>query len=145
MRRKIAQRSGLDEVVERYSVSIICKGSYIPPNKTTSSYATYAASTLGGGGKSKGAPDMLMLGYSGMTTKPSAALGAIAALNVASGDSFKTMNEKKLFLLIEGGSEMRVRQAKVELQRMLDEELVRVSGVGGSGSSGSGGGRYSVV
>ncbi len=47
-------------------------------------------------------------------------------------------NDKRLHLLIEGNSEMSVRQAKLELQRALDEETSKVSGNISSG-------RYSVV
>lgn len=51
------------------------------------------------------------------------------------------LNDRKLYLLIEGLNEMKVKQAKLELQQMFDDELIRFSGVGGSG----GGGRYSVI
>ena len=44
------------------------------------------------------------------------------------------------YILIEGKTEMAVRQAKRELQRILDEETLRV-GVGGRPQFG----RYSVV
>lgn len=50
--------------------------------------------------------------------------------------------EKKLYLLIEGRSELSVRQAKLEIQRALEEETVKIAG---SAAAGGGGGRYSVV
>jgi ATP-dependent RNA helicase DDX46/PRP5 len=49
--------------------------------------------------------------------------------------------EKKLFLLIEGSSEMSVKFAKMEIQRALEEETLKL---GASGSVGSFG-RYSVT
>jgi ATP-dependent RNA helicase DDX46/PRP5 len=52
--------------------------------------------------------------------------------------------EKKLFLLIEGRSELSVRQAKMEIQRALEEETVKIAGAAAAGGGG-GGGRYSVV
>lgn len=56
--------------------------------------------------------------------------------------------EKKLFLLIEGRSELSVRQAKLDIQRALEEETLRIAGAtqaGGGGGGMGGGGRYSVV
>jgi ATP-dependent RNA helicase DDX46/PRP5 len=35
--------------------------------------------------------------------------------------------ERKLYLLIEGSSELMVKQARLEIQRLLDEETMRVS------------------
>lgn len=51
------------------------------------------------------------------------------------------VGEKKLFLLIEGRSELSVRQAKLEIQRALEEETIKIA----SSTTSSGGGRYSVV
>lgn len=45
------------------------------------------------------------------------------------------------YILIEGKTEMAVRQAKRELQRILDEETLRVGAAGGGARFG----RYSVV
>jgi len=49
--------------------------------------------------------------------------------------------DRKLYLLIEGSNDMQVRQAKLELQRLLDEETSRLGAAVQSGY----GGRYSVV
>ena len=48
------------------------------------------------------------------------------------------LGERKLYLLLEGTSEMQVKQAKLEIMRQLDEETLKL----GSGISA---GRYSVV
>lgn len=80
-------RSALDDVEERSSVTIIARGTYIPP-----------------------------------TRKPE-------------------LGERKLYLLIQGHSEMQVKQARAEIQRLLDEETIRIGGAGHGGSFG----RYSVV
>jgi len=58
--------------------------------------------------------------------------------------------ERKLHLLIEGSSEMSVRQAKLELQRALDEETMKIgasvtSGIGLGALAGGSSGRYSVL
>ena len=53
------------------------------------------------------------------------------------------VGERKLYLLIEGQNDMQVRQAKLELQRMLDEETIRLGSAGGGGHSNFG--RYSVI
>ncbi len=45
------------------------------------------------------------------------------------------------YILIEGKTELAVRQAKRELQRVLDEETLRVSAGGGRQPTG----RYSVI
>jgi ATP-dependent RNA helicase DDX46/PRP5 len=50
------------------------------------------------------------------------------------------VGERKLFLLIEGPTEMQVRQAKMEITRMLEEETLRI---GASGQTSFG--RYSVI
>ena len=138
-------RQSLDEVIDRYSVSIIPKGTYVPPNKTTSNYAAALTASLAKASSGDCGPAApLLLGYSGMKTKAAAEGGGASAVPAAvtapSTDIYKLMNEKKLFLLIEGPSEFMVKQAKVDLQHMFDEELIRSSGL-----SGGGGGRYSVV
>ena len=51
--------------------------------------------------------------------------------------------ERKLFLLIEGSSEMHVKFAKMELQKALEDETIRV-GVG-SGLNMGGATRYSLM
>ena len=51
------------------------------------------------------------------------------------------VGERRLFLLIEGNTDLQVRQAKLEILRMLDEETMRL---GASGSSSSFG-RYAVL
>ena len=51
--------------------------------------------------------------------------------------------ERRLFLLIQGLSEMQVRQARLELQRMLDEETLKGGGTGHPGQAVAG--RYSVL
>lgn len=50
------------------------------------------------------------------------------------------VGERKLFLLIEGPTEMQVRQAKMEITRMLEEETLKI---GASGQTSFG--RYSVI
>eukprot|EP01039_Chlorochromonas_danica_P009070 gene9070-10009_t len=52
------------------------------------------------------------------------------------------VNDRRLHLLIEGTSEMSVRQAKLEISRLLEEETMKLAG--GVASS-VGGGRYSVL
>ncbi len=49
--------------------------------------------------------------------------------------------ERKLHLLIEGKDDMSVRQAKLEIQRMLEEETIRIGAANVAGPSG----RYSVI
>lgn len=49
--------------------------------------------------------------------------------------------ERKLYLLIEGETELAVKQARLELQRVLDEETMRLGAAGAMGSAG----RYSVL
>jgi ATP-dependent RNA helicase DDX46/PRP5 len=49
--------------------------------------------------------------------------------------------ERRLHLLIEGATEMNVRQAKLEIQRALEEETIKIGLSGQPGSSG----RYSVL
>jgi ATP-dependent RNA helicase DDX46/PRP5 len=49
--------------------------------------------------------------------------------------------ERRLHLLIEGSSEMQVRQVKMEIVRLLEEETMRIGASGGGGSFG----RYSVT
>jgi ATP-dependent RNA helicase DDX46/PRP5 len=53
------------------------------------------------------------------------------------------LGERRLYLLIEGENEMVVKQAKLEIQRVLDEETLRV-GSSGSGATATAG-RYSVI
>ena len=48
--------------------------------------------------------------------------------------------ERKLFLLIEGPTEMQVRQARLEITRMLEEETIKIGA-----SAQTSFGRYSVV
>mmetsp|Transcript_7732 Transcript_7732/g.11479 ORF Transcript_7732/g.11479 Transcript_7732/m.11479 type:complete len:1173 (+) Transcript_7732:111-3629(+) len=50
------------------------------------------------------------------------------------------IGERKLFLLIEGPTEMQVKQARLDMQRMLEEETIRL---GASGQTSFG--RYSVL
>ena len=50
------------------------------------------------------------------------------------------MNEKKLFLFIEGKNEIKIKQAKIEVQRLLDEEVIKLGGSDRGGSN-----RYSVL
>ena len=56
------------------------------------------------------------------------------------------MNEKKLFLLIEGKNEIKIKQAKIEVQRLLDDEVLK-SGLNDRGGGGGGvvSNRYSVL
>jgi len=52
--------------------------------------------------------------------------------------------EVRLYLFIEAPSELQVKQAKLEIQRLLDEEALRVSNqIGGMATSSYG--RYSVL
>jgi ATP-dependent RNA helicase DDX46/PRP5 len=51
------------------------------------------------------------------------------------------LGERKLFLLIEGPNEMSVKFAKMEIQRALEEETLKI---GASATTGSFG-RYSVT
>jgi ATP-dependent RNA helicase DDX46/PRP5 len=71
-RRKVTQRSVLDEITERTSVAIIARGTYVPPGKKLE------------------------------------------------------MMERKLYLLIEGSTEMQVKQARMEIQRLLEEETIKL-------------------
>jgi ATP-dependent RNA helicase DDX46/PRP5 len=48
--------------------------------------------------------------------------------------------ERKLYLLLEGNTEMQVRQAKLEMVRVLEEETLRLGA-----SAQTSFGRYSVV
>ncbi len=52
--------------------------------------------------------------------------------------------ERRLHLLIEGSSEMSVRQAKLEIQRALEEETIKMS-MSNNPLSGGSAGRYSVI
>ena len=76
----------MDEIMDRAAVTIISRGSYVPPGK-----------------------------------KPE-------------------LGERKLYLLIEGSTDMAVKFAKMELQRQLEEETLKL-GV----SASAGFGRYSVT
>lgn len=49
--------------------------------------------------------------------------------------------ERRLHLLIEGSAEMSVKQARLEIQRLLDEETIRISMSGNLATTG----RYSVL
>ncbi len=49
--------------------------------------------------------------------------------------------ERRLHLLIEGTNEMSVRQAKMEIQRALEEETIKIGMATTSGTLG----RYSVI
>lgn len=51
----------------------------------------------------------------------------------------------KLYLFIEAPTELQVKQAKLEIQRLLDEETIRQSNSGGGGLTSSSYGRYSVL
>ena len=51
--------------------------------------------------------------------------------------------ERKLYLLIEGSSEMQVKFAKLEIQKALEEETMRLSGSMAVGAGVAG--RYSVL
>ena len=54
------------------------------------------------------------------------------------------LGEVKLYLFIEAPSELQVKQGKLEIQRLLDEEAIKASNqMGGMGSSAYG--RYSVL
>ncbi len=50
------------------------------------------------------------------------------------------IGERKLYLLIEGSTDLQVRQAKLEILRVLDEETLKL-GASAQGSYG----RYSVI
>jgi ATP-dependent RNA helicase DDX46/PRP5 len=54
------------------------------------------------------------------------------------------LGERRLHLLIEGPTEMQVKQARLEIQRLLDEETIRLNSAPGGGSL-STFGRYSVL
>ena len=172
VRKKVTMRNSLEEICDKYSVAIIPKGTYIAPNKTTSNVSANIH-LLTGSSAGKGSQDMLMLGYTGITTKDmrdkekEARVAAVAAaanplaqntktgatsnrgaVAVAVAASQPPVSEKKLFLLIEGTSELLVRQAKQELLRIFNAELIAHSGVkdtSGRGGSMAGGGRYSVT
>ncbi len=49
--------------------------------------------------------------------------------------------ERRLHLIIEGTSEMSVRQAKLEIMKMLEDETIRISASGSLATTG----RYSVI
>lgn len=49
--------------------------------------------------------------------------------------------ERRLHLLIEGSSEMSVKQAKMEILKMLEDETIRISASGSLATTG----RYSVL
>jgi ATP-dependent RNA helicase DDX46/PRP5 len=51
------------------------------------------------------------------------------------------LGERRLYLLIEGDSEISVKQARLELQRILDDETIRLGASGALASLG----RYSVI
>ena len=51
------------------------------------------------------------------------------------------VGERRLFLLIEGSTDLQVRQAKLEILRMLDEETLRIGASGNASSFG----RYAVL
>ena len=51
--------------------------------------------------------------------------------------------EERLHLLVEGPTEMQVKQARLELQRLLDEETLRLSA--STHSSSAAVGRYAVL
>ncbi len=51
--------------------------------------------------------------------------------------------ERRLHLLIEGSTELSVKQAKLEIQRALEEETIRIGASVTMGSATSG--RYSVI
>jgi ATP-dependent RNA helicase DDX46/PRP5 len=87
VRRKVTQRSVLDEVTDRTGTNIISRGSYVPSGKKLE------------------------------------------------------VGERKLFLLIEGPTEMQVKQAKIEVLRLLEEETLRQGASGQVSFSG----RYSVT
>ena len=50
------------------------------------------------------------------------------------------MGERKLYLIIEGESDMSVKQAKLEIQRLLEEETMKIGTIGMIST-----GRYSVL
>ncbi len=81
----------MDDITERTGVTVISRGSFIPPGKK---------------------------------------------IDPNSG-------ERKLYLLIEGPSEMQVKFARMEIMRALEEETIKI---GASGATGGGNfGRYSVT
>ena len=86
-RRKITNKSALDDITDRTGVAIISRGAYAPPGKKL---------------------------------EP---------------------NERRLHLLIEGSSEMSVKQARLEIQKVLEDETIRISNAGSLATSG----RYSVL
>ncbi|RYH24008.1 hypothetical protein EON65_17165 [archaeon] len=88
VRKKVMHKSTFDDIIERTGVYIVCRGSYLAPNK-----------------------------------KPEP-------------------GEKRLHLVLESDNEMSVRQARMDLLRMLEEETIKLSAQPGIGG---GGGRYSVV
>ena len=49
--------------------------------------------------------------------------------------------ERRLFLLLEGNTDLQVRQAKLEILRLLDEETMRLGAAGNASSFG----RYAVL
>ncbi len=157
----MTSRQSLDEVVDKWEVSIIPKGTYIAPNKTTSNAS--AASAIAAINKASlhhSHNEPLLLGYTGLNTGTISAskerkitnqilnniTNPLTASERGSGSTMLPLpgvasvtGEKKLYLLIEGNNEFKVKQAKLELQRMFDDELIRSSGVAG------GGGKYSVL
>jgi ATP-dependent RNA helicase DDX46/PRP5 len=52
------------------------------------------------------------------------------------------LGERRLHLLIEASTEIQVKQARLEIQRLLDEETMRLGASMGAGGSF---GRYSVL
>ena len=51
------------------------------------------------------------------------------------------IGERRLYLLLEGNTDLQVRQAKLEILRMLDEETLRLGASGNASSFG----RYAVL
>jgi len=92
-RRKVTQKNGLDDVLERTGVNVIVRGVFTPPST---------------GGKAATAAE----------------------------------KANRLHFIIEGPSEIQVKQARLEILRILEEETLRI---GASGGGGGGGGRYSVI
>jgi ATP-dependent RNA helicase DDX46/PRP5 len=86
-RRKVTQRSSIEEILDRTGVTVVSRGVH------------FAAGKIPGAG------------------------------------------ERALHLLIEGTDAMSVRQAKLDITRMLDEETIRI----GAGAVGGSSGRYSVI
>ena len=60
--------------------------------------------------------------------------------HVPAGKKLET-GQRRLHLLIEGNTELQVRQAKLEILRMLDEETLRLGASGNASSFG----RYAVL